>query len=461
MVAAPTLEHFAICRFFLENGKHVMVEKPISRTLAEADELIALAAAKKRVLAVGHLERFNPAVRVRRRGWCDKPLFIEVQRLGSFSPRSLDIDVIMDLMIHDLDIILQWDRSGVREIRASGVPIISRRIDIANVRLEFHSGLVANLTASRVSQEKTRKLRIFQKNLYLSVDYKARSVKMFQLRDGQILEEFPAHRGCRAAGQPVAQLRQDGRRRGRVHRQRPRRPGGAAAGPGHLRRAAGVPGMLERFVRRQIEKKTFPGVSILAAAGDESRFTSAASAGAPPGPHPSPWTADTLYDLASLTKPLVTAFLAVYFIEKKQWRLDDEARRFLPALALPVTLGQLLTHSAGLQPWHPFYLYRPQDDLAQIAALDGVVAAGNAGRLFRHRLYPAEAPAGKNFRRRLPGAGRPRDLRAAAACATPSSACRRSGQGAAPPPRSATVMKRACAGLGMPRRRPASPGAAA
>lgn len=190
MVAAPTSDHFALCRFFLENGKHVMVEKPISRTLAEADELIALAAAHKRVLAVGHLERFNPAVQYAG-ARVEKPLFIEVQRLGSFSPRSLDIDVIMDLMIHDLDIILQWDRSGVREVRASGVPIISRRIDIANVRLEFNSGLVANLTASRVSQEKTRKLRIFQKSLYLSVDYKARSVKMFQLRDGKILEEFP------------------------------------------------------------------------------------------------------------------------------------------------------------------------------------------------------------------------------------------------------------------------------
>src|SRR5690606_24751908 len=109
----------------------------------------------------------------------ERPLFIEVQRLGSFSPRSLDIDVIMDLMIHDLDIILQWDRSGVREIRASGVPIISSRIDIANVRLQFHSGLVANVTASRVSQEKTRKLRLFQRSLYLSLDYQARRVKMF------------------------------------------------------------------------------------------------------------------------------------------------------------------------------------------------------------------------------------------------------------------------------------------
>jgi predicted dehydrogenase len=190
MVSAPTREHFPLCRFFLENGKHVLVEKPISRTLEEADQLIALAERNRLVLAVGHLERFNPAVEYASR-MVEKPLFIEVQRLGSFSPRSLDIDVIMDLMIHDLDIILQWDRSGVHEIRASGVPIISSRIDIANVRLEFHSGLVANLTASRVSQEKTRKLRIFQKNLYLSVDYKERSVKMFQLRDGRILQEFP------------------------------------------------------------------------------------------------------------------------------------------------------------------------------------------------------------------------------------------------------------------------------
>ncbi|MCJ7525218.1 MAG: Gfo/Idh/MocA family oxidoreductase [Candidatus Aminicenantes bacterium] len=190
MISTPTLEHYPICRFFLENGKHVLVEKPISKTLAEADQMIALAEQKQLVLAVGHLERFNPAVEYAGR-LVEKPRFIEIQRLGSFSPRSLDIDVIMDLMIHDLDIILQWDRSGVKEIRASGVPIISKKIDIANVRLEFHSGLVANLTASRVSQEKTRKLRIFQNNLYLSVDYKKRSVKMFQLRDGQILENIP------------------------------------------------------------------------------------------------------------------------------------------------------------------------------------------------------------------------------------------------------------------------------
>jgi predicted dehydrogenase len=191
MVATPTQEHYAISRFFLENGKHVMIEKPICRTLAEADQLIALSEKKRLVLAVGHLERFNPAVEYLR-DLVEKPRFIEVQRLGSFSPRSLDIDVILDLMIHDLDIILQWDGSGVKEIRACGIPVISRQVDIANVRLEFHSGLVANLTASRVSQDKTRKLRIFQKDLYMSADYQTRSVKTIRLQNGQILENVPA-----------------------------------------------------------------------------------------------------------------------------------------------------------------------------------------------------------------------------------------------------------------------------
>jgi predicted dehydrogenase len=190
MVSVPTREHFAVCRFFLENGKHVLVEKPISRTLDEADQLIRLSEANRLVLAVGHLERFNPAVEFVAT-LVVRPLFIEVQRLGSFSPRSLDIDVILDLMIHDLDILLQWDRSGVREIRASGVPVISKKIDIANVRLQFHSGMVANLTASRVSQEKTRKLRIFQKDLYVSADYMDRSVKVVQLQNGRICQSTP------------------------------------------------------------------------------------------------------------------------------------------------------------------------------------------------------------------------------------------------------------------------------
>jgi predicted dehydrogenase len=190
MVSTPTVEHFNVCRFFLENGKHVLVEKPISKTLDEADQLIASAEKNRLVLSVGHLERFNPAVEYVQR-LIAKPRFIEIERLGSFSPRSLDIDVILDLMIHDLDIIMQLDRSGVKEIRACGIPVISRQIDIANVRLEFNSGLVANLTASRVSQEKTRKLRIFQKDLYMSADYKERSVKIIQLQNGQIRENIP------------------------------------------------------------------------------------------------------------------------------------------------------------------------------------------------------------------------------------------------------------------------------
>ena len=190
MVSTPTSDHYAISRFFLEQGKHVLVEKPISETVAQADDLIAIAGRKKAVLAVGHLERFNPAVECLQ-NLVDHPRFIEVQRLGSFSPRSLDIDVILDLMIHDLDIILQWDRSGVREIRAIGIPVISPKIDIANVRLEFHSGMVAALTASRVSQEKTRKLRIFQKDMYLSADYKQRRVKIMKLQNRQIVEHVP------------------------------------------------------------------------------------------------------------------------------------------------------------------------------------------------------------------------------------------------------------------------------
>jgi len=190
MVSTPTENHYAITKYFLEHKKHVIVEKPFTIALEQADECIDLAKKNSCVLAVGHLERFNPAVE-----YIDplvnRPLFIEVQRLGSFSPRSLDVDVIMDLMIHDLDIILQWDKSEVKQINASGIPIISQKIDIANVRLEFESGLVANITASRVSQKKTRKLRIFQKNKYFSLDYKKRRVKMFELSNGNILEDIP------------------------------------------------------------------------------------------------------------------------------------------------------------------------------------------------------------------------------------------------------------------------------
>ena len=190
VVSTPTISHYEIAAYFLENKKHVMVEKPITTTLEQADQLIRLAEENQVTLAVGFPERFNPAVQYVQ-SLVKQPLFIEVQRLGPFSPRSLDVDVIMDLMIHDLDIILQWDNTGVKQINASGVPIISNKIDIANVRLQFNSMLVVNITASRVSQKKTRKLRIFQKNNYISLDYKKKRVKTFALSKGDILEDIP------------------------------------------------------------------------------------------------------------------------------------------------------------------------------------------------------------------------------------------------------------------------------
>ncbi len=190
VISSPTESHCEIARFFLEHRKNILVEKPFTQTIEEADQLIEMAKNSGCTIAVGHLERFNPAVEyIKNR--VKQPLFIEIQRLGPFSPRSLDVDVIMDLMIHDIDIILQWDQTPIVEIHASGVPIISDKIDIATVRLKFASGLVANLTASRVSQKKTRKLRIFQKNTYFSIDYKQRRVKAYRLFNREIVEDIP------------------------------------------------------------------------------------------------------------------------------------------------------------------------------------------------------------------------------------------------------------------------------
>ncbi len=169
-VCVPTSAHFAGSALLLAAGIHVLVEKPIAATLAEADELIALAARRGRILTVGHLERFNPAVQALApllRG----PMFFEAHRLSVFSPRSLDTDVVLDLMIHDLDIVLSLTQSPVTAVHAVGLPILSGKTDIANVRVQFASGCVANFTASRVSTERVRKLRFFQPHQYLSVDY--------------------------------------------------------------------------------------------------------------------------------------------------------------------------------------------------------------------------------------------------------------------------------------------------
>lgn len=179
-VATPTILHAEIGEKFLKEGIHVLVEKPIAHTLDEADRLIQAAQENNRVLQVGHLERFNPAV-MRLREIVHKPRFFEAHRMGLFSPRSLDIDVILDLMIHDLDIICLLEPSPLAQVTAVGIAILTNRIDIANARLQFEDGCVANITASRVSMEKIRKLRLFQKQEYISLDYTRQDVAVFSL----------------------------------------------------------------------------------------------------------------------------------------------------------------------------------------------------------------------------------------------------------------------------------------
>jgi predicted dehydrogenase len=182
-VAVPTASHLKVARLLMESGVDVLIEKPLASTLAEADELVALAKQHQRVVQVGHLERFNPAVRATL-PLITKPMFFEVHRLSVFSPRSLDIDVVLDLMIHDLDIVLAFVNSPLKEIRAVGLPILSPKVDIANVRLEFESGCVANFTASRVSTGRVRKLRFFQPRQYISIDYGRQDVLVFSVGDG-------------------------------------------------------------------------------------------------------------------------------------------------------------------------------------------------------------------------------------------------------------------------------------
>ena len=164
----------------LSSGADVLVEKPMTVTLEEADRLIAVAREKNRVLQVGHIERFNPAV-VAVLPLVTEPKFIEAHRLGVFVPRALDVDVVLDLLVHDLDIALEIVKKPVTAIHAVGVPILSKKVDIASIRLEFEGGCVANLTASRVSTEKTRKFRFFQPDWYFSIDTQKRDVKAYRL----------------------------------------------------------------------------------------------------------------------------------------------------------------------------------------------------------------------------------------------------------------------------------------
>jgi predicted dehydrogenase len=179
-VAVPTIYHLKAAQQLMEAGIDVLIEKPLASSLAEADQIISLAQRLGRIGQVGHLERFNPAVRATV-PVITRPMFFEVHRLSVFTPRSLDVDVVLDLMIHDLDIVLSFVNSPVKEIRAVGLPILSGKVDIANVRLEFASGCVANFTASRVSTERVRKLRFFQPHQYVSLDYGRQDVVVFSV----------------------------------------------------------------------------------------------------------------------------------------------------------------------------------------------------------------------------------------------------------------------------------------
>jgi len=179
-VAVPTVHHLEVAGMLMEAGIDVLIEKPLASSLPEADELIRLAQRLGRIAQVGHLERFNPAVRATL-PLITQPMFFEVHRLSVFTPRSLDVDVVLDLMIHDLDVVLSFVESPVKEIRAVGLPILSGKVDIANVRMEFDSGCVANFTASRVSTERVRKLRFFQPKQYVSVDYSRQDVLVFSV----------------------------------------------------------------------------------------------------------------------------------------------------------------------------------------------------------------------------------------------------------------------------------------
>ncbi len=184
-MAVPTVKHHEVAAALLDAGLDLLVEKPLAASLAEADDLIARAERGGRIVQPGHLERFNPAVLAVEPN-LKRPMFFEAHRLSVFTPRALDVDVVLDLMIHDLDIVLTFAKSAVREVRAVGLPILSPKVDIANVRVEFESGCVANFTASRVSTERVRKLRFFEPRQYVSIDYARRDVLVIRIEDSGV-----------------------------------------------------------------------------------------------------------------------------------------------------------------------------------------------------------------------------------------------------------------------------------
>jgi predicted dehydrogenase len=180
-IVVPTSFHHAVAKQALEAGKHILIEKPITVTLDEADELLAIAEKNGRFIQIGHIERFNRAIRAAL-PHVDTPLFIDSDRLAPFNPRGSDVAVVLDLMIHDIDLVLTLTGEAVREVSAAGLPVLTPSIDIANARITFETGAVATITASRVSKERMRKLRIFQKNGYLSLDLASGTGEMYRMR---------------------------------------------------------------------------------------------------------------------------------------------------------------------------------------------------------------------------------------------------------------------------------------
>jgi predicted dehydrogenase len=178
-IVVPTQYHFPVAKECLEAGCHILLEKPVTQTVAEADELIRMAAERGLVFQVGHLERFNPAI-MALKGVLKNPLFIESHRLAPFKTRGTDVNVVLDLMIHDIDIILNMVPSTIKVVNSVGVPVLSNEVDIANARLQFENGCVANVTASRASREVMRKIRIFQSDAYISIDYQERKISIFR-----------------------------------------------------------------------------------------------------------------------------------------------------------------------------------------------------------------------------------------------------------------------------------------
>ncbi len=209
-VCVPTVHHATVASALLNAGVDLLVEKPLAGSLLDADVIVELARRHGRIVQVGHLERFNPAV-VAARAHLNRPMFFEAHRLSVFTPRSLDVDVVLDLMIHDLDIVLSFVESPVREVRAVGLPVLSKKVDIANVRVEFENGCVANFTASRVSTERVRKLRFFQPHQYLSLDFARKDLLLIDVTAvaGMTVEQLVALEAAAKAspsGHPTAGL---------------------------------------------------------------------------------------------------------------------------------------------------------------------------------------------------------------------------------------------------------------